>query len=121
MCWQAEELEGQTLRTDPVRLAQILINLVHNAVKFTPDGKAVDVRFERAAGRFALDVADEGSGLPGEVGTMFEAFARRWPGAVRGPDERAVAGRPGARGKPAGGRRAVPGGMGRTGRNGRAG
>ena len=77
--WQAEELEGQTLRTDPVRLAQILINLVHNAVKFTPDGKAVDVRFERAAGRFALDVADEGSGLPGEVGTMFEAFARGVP------------------------------------------
>ena len=77
--WQAEELEGQTLRSDPVRLAQILINLVHNAVKFTPAGKAVDVRFERAADRFALEVADEGPGLPDDVAVTFEAYGQGAP------------------------------------------
>jgi len=77
--WQAEELEGQTLRSDPVRLAQILINLVHNAVKFTPGGKAVDVRFERDSGRFALDVADEGPGLPDDVAVTFEAYGQGAP------------------------------------------
>ena len=77
--WQAEELEGQILRSDPVRLAQILINLVHNAVKFTPDGKAVDVRFERDPGRFALEVADEGPGLPDDVAVMFEAYGQGAP------------------------------------------
>ena len=77
--WQAEELEGQSLRSDPVRLAQILINLVHNAVKFTPAGKAVDVRFERAADRFALEVADEGPGLPDDVAVTFEAYGQGAP------------------------------------------
>ena len=77
--WQAEELEGQTLRSDPVRLAQILINLVHNAVKFTPDGKAVDVRFERDPGRFALEVADEGPGLPDDVAVTFEPYGQGAP------------------------------------------
>ncbi len=77
--WPAEPLAGRTLRSDPLRLAQILINLVHNAVKFTPAGKAVDVRFEREPGRFAFEVADEGPGLPDDVAVTFEAFSRGVP------------------------------------------
>ena len=77
--WQAEPLAGRTLWSDPLRLTQILINLVHNAVKFTPAGKAVDVRFEREPGRFAFEVADEGPGLSGEVEVTFEAFDRGVP------------------------------------------
>ncbi len=77
--WQTEPLAGQTLRSDPVRLAQILINLVHNAVKFTPAGKVVDVRFERAADRFALEVVDEGPGLPDDVAVTFEAYGQGAP------------------------------------------
>jgi len=77
--WHAEALVGQTLRSDPVRMAQILINLVHNAVKYTPAGKAVDVRFEKSAGRFALEVADEGPGLPEDWKSLFAAFGQGVP------------------------------------------
>jgi len=77
--WRDAELAGQEWRTDPVRLAQILINLGHNAIKFTPPGKGVDVRFERRPGFFALEVADEGPGLLAEQAASFEAFAEGMP------------------------------------------
>mgnify|MGYP003617734747 FL=1 len=77
--WGDAELAGREWRTDPVRLAQILINLGHNAIKFTPPGKGVDVRFERRPGFFALEVADEGPGLLAEQAASFEAFAEGMP------------------------------------------
>lgn len=72
--WHDEALAGQALECDPMRLGQILINLAHNAIKFTPPGKGVDVRFERRPGFFALEVSDEGPGLPEDHGGMFKAF-----------------------------------------------
>jgi signal transduction histidine kinase len=72
--WHKEELEGHELESDPVRLSQILINLVHNAVKFTPPGGRVDVWFHYRPGLFVIEVEDEGSGLPHDRSLLFEAF-----------------------------------------------
>jgi len=83
--WQDAALVGQEFESDPVRLSQILINLVHNAVKFTPSGRNVEVRFERSSGRFVLEVADEGPGLPAEQQVLFEAFEQSEM-VVSGPD-----------------------------------
>lgn len=60
---------------DRSRLAQILINLVENAIKFTPTGGSVTVRVGRA-GEFAqLAVADTGEGIPPEhLPHVFERF-----------------------------------------------
>jgi signal transduction histidine kinase len=83
--WHDEALAGRHVESDPVRLSQILINLVHNAVKFTPAGLSVEVRFERSPSRFSLEVQDQGAGLPAEQQVLFEAFEQSKT-VVSGPD-----------------------------------
>ena len=56
------------LRGDARAIRQVLINLVSNAVKFTPRGGTVRVSAERAAdGRMLLAVADTGRGIPPDL------------------------------------------------------
>jgi len=59
------EPQAPTIRADARALRQILLNLVSNAVKFTPEGGAITVRFGRAPGAGAqLSVNDTGIGIP---------------------------------------------------------
>jgi two-component system sensor histidine kinase KdpD len=65
------------LRTDPVRLEQILVNLLSNAIRHSPDGSAValSVREDSGATRFA--VIDHGPGVPPDLrDRIFEPFER---------------------------------------------
>ena len=68
-----------TIRTDPVRLRQILVNLVGNAIKFTEAGR-VQVRVSFASGfpaRLCFAVEDTGIGMdPATVEKMFEPFTQ---------------------------------------------
>ncbi len=64
---------------DPVRLRQILLNLVGNAIKFTPEGEVVvDVQVESCDEREAVlhfRVVDTGIGIPAEkLSLIFDAF-----------------------------------------------
>ena len=62
---------------DRDRLAQVLINLVDNAIKFTPDGGRILIGAAAADGRVLLSVSDTGIGIPpGELGRIFERFYR---------------------------------------------
>jgi PAS domain S-box-containing protein len=64
---------------DPVRLAQVLGNLVDNAVKFTPEGGRIEVRVRIHEGerRALVEVSDTGAGLPLEArATLFEPFSQ---------------------------------------------
>jgi PAS domain S-box-containing protein len=66
---------GLELFTDPVRLQQIVGNLVSNAVKFTPDGGKVRVECRRAGSVVRLTVSDTGEGIdPAMLATIFEPF-----------------------------------------------
>ncbi len=67
---------------DPVRLKQILSNLVGNALKFTEQGSVcVSVTFDRGDGVgesfLSLDIEDTGIGIPADkLGHVFEAFTQ---------------------------------------------
>jgi two-component system phosphate regulon sensor histidine kinase PhoR len=62
---------------DRDRLAQVLINLLDNAVKFTPDGGRVGLAASAGGGRIVLAVSDNGVGIPQEeIGRIFERFYR---------------------------------------------
>jgi signal transduction histidine kinase len=66
---------------------RLVLNLVDNAVKFTPEGGRVVVRAEEAAGRWTIRVSDSGRGIPAaDVPHVFERFyrAERARGAQRG-------------------------------------
>ncbi|MDD3836763.1 MAG: ATP-binding protein [Phenylobacterium sp.] len=71
----APEAEG-VFKGDPVRVGQILRNLVSNAVKFTSQG-AVMVRIERPGEELVLKVSDTGIGVtPEQQARLFEAFVQ---------------------------------------------
>jgi two-component system CheB/CheR fusion protein len=74
---------------DPIRLEQVIRNLVENALKFTPAGGHVRVR-TRCDGLFAeLTVTDDGSGIaPDLLPTIFEPF--RHDDAIVRPSDRGL-------------------------------
>jgi len=63
---------------DPERLRQVLVNLVTNAVKYSPEGGSITVRCrERGSQSIAVEVTDHGIGVPPEqIGKLFQKFAR---------------------------------------------
>lgn len=62
---------------DPVRIEQMLLNLVDNAVKFNRNGGSVTVSISGANGRDIIEVADTGEGISAEhIGRIFERFYR---------------------------------------------
>jgi signal transduction histidine kinase len=66
-----------TLLGDRGRLAQVVDNLLSNALKFTPEGGNVTVTLARTNGNASLVVADTGAGMrPDELGHLFERFYR---------------------------------------------
>lgn len=75
----AVEVDGDvpTVRGDEDRLAQALVNLVHNAIKFSPDGAPVVIRVARRGPDVAIAVTDEGPGIPADARTrIFERFSK---------------------------------------------
>ena len=66
--------------TDPLRLRQVLVNLVGNAIKFTEQGEVrLAVRLNADSGRLNLcfDVTDTGIGMNDEqIGKLFEPFSQ---------------------------------------------
>ncbi len=81
------ELPGELPRVhgDDERLGQLLVNLLHNAVKFSDAGSEVVVSGRRAPGEVIVSVADQGIGIPrAELGRVFERFYKVDKARVRG-------------------------------------
>ncbi len=65
------------VRGEPDRLAQLLDNLISNAIKFTPPGGSVTVRLTATDGTVSIQVSDTGIGVPeSERERLFERFFR---------------------------------------------
>ncbi len=64
-------------RADPDSLAQVLANLLQNALRYTPPGGSVRVSAESAPGEVRVSIANSGPGIPPEdVPHVFERFYR---------------------------------------------
>ncbi|MGQ4730086.1 sensor histidine kinase [Streptomyces sp. Ju416(a)] len=82
--------EPVTVRADPERLQQVLVNLLANARTHTPPGTTVTVSVQppvRGGGPVTLEVRDDGPGIPVELlPHVFERFARGDASRARGAD-----------------------------------
>lgn len=68
------------LQTDPEKVREILINLLHNAIEYNRDGGSVEVAVRRVNGHVELAVADTGIGISNEARPhIFERFYRADP------------------------------------------
>ncbi|HMO56591.1 MAG TPA: ATP-binding protein [Roseiflexaceae bacterium] len=72
------------LRADPDRTAQILVNLIGNALRYTPDDGRITVRIRPVAEYVEIAVEDTGVGIPAEaLPYLFERFYRVDPSRSR--------------------------------------
>ncbi len=68
---------GLLIWADRVRLTQVLVNLIDNALKYSPGGQPVHLRVRALAGGVEFTVQDDGIGIPGaEQDALFTRFQR---------------------------------------------
>jgi two-component system sensor histidine kinase KdpD len=66
---------------DPVLLEQALVNVLDNAVKYSPQGSRISVLVTRHGDKVQLSITDEGVGIPGAaLGAVFDSFFRATQG-----------------------------------------
>lgn len=82
-------VEHEHLCSDPLRLKQVFINILSNAVKFTPEGGSITLTLEEfpaaraGSGRFRFTFADTGMGMSEDfMANIFDAFTRERDGRV---------------------------------------
>ena len=78
LAWE-EQIPGNlpTILADPVRLGQVIGNLVSNAVRYTPAGKSVTISAGVQGQEVWIKVSDTGAGIPvEEQGVIFSPFYR---------------------------------------------
>ncbi|HEX2490165.1 MAG TPA: heavy metal sensor histidine kinase [Blastocatellia bacterium] len=72
-----ESSDDTAFRGDEDLLRRMVVNLLDNAIKYTPDGGSISVKLWREDGRIKLCVTDNGIGIPAEAAArVFERFYR---------------------------------------------
>ena len=70
---------------DPDKIGQVFVNLLHNAIKFTPPGGAVKVRVQDNSSDITFSVEDTGIGIDSNsVNRIFERFYKTDPARSTG-------------------------------------
>lgn len=76
--------EKLLVRADGERLYRAFLNLIDNAVRYSPGGEAFEVHLHSDAASVALDFIDRGPGFPKQdLGRVFERFYRADPARAR--------------------------------------
>jgi signal transduction histidine kinase len=75
LLWQSQS-DQETIMLDRDKFDKILLNLVINAIKFTPSGGSIEVNLKVTNNRLRLSVQDTGVGIPPEV--LPRIFERFW-------------------------------------------
>jgi signal transduction histidine kinase/CheY-like chemotaxis protein len=69
--------EAVWISADPIRLAQVLGNLLHNAIKYTDPGGEIEVRVDVHESQARVRISDSGIGIaPADQAQVFEMFTR---------------------------------------------
>jgi len=69
------ECEATWIEADPVRIDQILVNLIGNALKYTPEGGRIDIRVQPASDESVFEIVDTGVGMSKEaLARAFDLF-----------------------------------------------
>lgn len=72
-----EEAPESPIRADESLLRRMILNLLDNAIKYTPEGGHVTVTCRRAADEYILSITDTGAGIPADLQPrIFERFFR---------------------------------------------
>ena len=83
VAWAPPE-QSMPLNGDPVRLAQIFTNLLHNACKFTPPGGKIALQAEQDGADVVVSVSDDGIGIPpDQLDGIFDLFVQESTSAER--------------------------------------
>jgi signal transduction histidine kinase len=76
--------EGTCAQVDPARVGQVVLNLVSNAIKFTPPGGLIEVRVLGTETGVRIEVSDTGIGISPELlPRIFEKFFQADPSLTR--------------------------------------
>ena len=68
---------------DPLLIEQTMMNLLDNAIKYTPEGTPIDLRARMDGDSLLFDIADHGPGIPdGEEEKIFEKFVHGAGGGI---------------------------------------
>jgi PAS domain S-box-containing protein len=77
--------EDPSITCDENKLRQVVVNLLDNGIKYSPEGGKVEILVERTGGRCEIEVSDEGLGIPSsEREKIFEKFYRLDPQQTQG-------------------------------------
>ena len=73
------------VRADPGLLEQALVNILENAITYSPDGSAIETAAYEDRGNVVISIEDEGRGIPtAELERVFEKFRRMEESSDRG-------------------------------------
>lgn len=62
---------------DPMRMEEVIVNLLNNAIKYTPPGGRIDIACDRVDGEVCLRVTDNGEGISAELlPRVFDLFTQ---------------------------------------------
>lgn len=65
------------VNVDPDRMTQVLVNIIDNSLRYTPEGGMIRMSAQELRGKISLEIEDTGPGIPAEeIDHLFERFYR---------------------------------------------
>ena len=69
--------ELPSIAVDPILIGQVLVNLIENAIRYTPTGSPIEIKVQTHEETMLISVADHGPGIPpSDIENIFEKFYR---------------------------------------------